>query len=385
MNRTTLRPLALAACLVVALSAQAAAQGLVDARRTREALTTFPDSQAVLFVNIQKIVRDALPRFLPPAELQKLYTEPQKVGFDVKGVEYAVVGVRMIEPPPPAGAVPVEFVVFLRGTFNADSLLSLGRIALDTQGIRATNENYNGKTIDIVDVSALNKKPDGDGDGPNKSSMPLPYKEVAATALDANTIVVGVPAYVRDAVDAAAGTGRGRLNAGLIDLASRDDNSLVSLTAALPPSVFQYLDKAPMPKNAEADRLIRSLRQVSLSAGMTALDFTMRASVNTANPSDASAISGFVRMGLAAAEKALREELTKKQGAAAEEPRAALAAINTFTNTTEGNTLLVGFSVPQKTIAALVKKNMAKKSGPGSTTTTPKGKRPARRRPARRT
>lgn len=381
MKRTFLPSLALAACVVLALTTQAAAQGLVDARRTREALSTFPDSQAVLFVNIQKIVGEALPRFVPAAELQKLYTEPQKVGFDVKGVEYAIVGVRLAEPPPPNG-VP-EFVVFLRGSFNADSLLALGRIALDTQGVKAANETYNGKTLDIVDLSSLNKKPDGDGDGPNSSSMPsMPYKEVAATALDANTIVVGVPAYVRDAVDAAAGTGRGRLNAGMIDLATRDPYSLLSFTAALPPSIFQYLEKTGMPKNSEGERLVRSLRQVSLSTGMNALDFTVKASVNTETATDASAISGFVRMGLAAAETALREELRKKRGAAAQEPRSALAAIRTFTNTTEGNTLMLGFSVPQKTVAALIKKNMAKKSGAAATAT---GRRPGtRRRPTKR-
>lgn len=407
MKRNLLPSLALAACAVLALTAQAAAQApadaqqtrqapqlerlklastvIVDAQRTRQALSTFPDSQAVLFVNIQKIVRDALPRFVPAAELQKLYTEPQKVGFDVKGVEYAIVGVRLAEPPPPNG-VP-EFVVFLRGTFNADSLLALGRIALDTQGIKAANENYGGKTLDIIDTASLKPKA-AEGDDPNKQSSgpPMPYKEVAATALDANTIVVGVPAYVRDAIDAAAGTGRGRLDAGLIDLATRDDASLVSLTAALPPSLLQYLEKTGMPKNSEAERLIRSLRQVSLSTGMTALDFTLNASVHTENAADASAISGFVRMGLAAAETALREELKKKRGAAADEPRSALAALQTFTNTAEGNTLLLGFSVPQKTVAALVKKSMAKKS-PGGAGATGKGAGAGtrRRRPAKRT
>ena len=359
MKRTFLTPLALAVCMVFAPAPQAAAQGPVDAQRTRDALTAFPDSQAVLFVNIQKIVRDALPRFVPPNDLQKLYTEPQKVGFDVKGVEYAIVGVRLTEPLPPGGAP--EFVVFLRGTFNADSLLSLARAALDTQGIKAANENYGGRTLDILDVASLNKKPGGDGgEGSSPSSPPIPYKEVAATALDANTIVVGVPAYVRAAIDA-AGSGAGRLNAGLIDLATRDPNSLVSLTAALPPSVFQYLDKTGVPKGSEADRLIRSLRQVSLSTGMTALDFTMRASVQTESAADASAISGFVRMGLTMAESGIRAELRKKRGAARQEPLAALAALRTFTNTTEDDTLLLGVSVPQKTVAALVKKNMAKK------------------------
>ncbi|HZB46112.1 MAG TPA: hypothetical protein VE360_12740 [Pyrinomonadaceae bacterium] len=359
MKRTFLTSLARAVCMVFALAPQAAAQGLVDAQRTRDALTAFPDSQAVLFVNIQKIVRDALPRFVPPKDLQKLYTEPQKVGFDVKGVEYAIVGVRFAEPAPPGGAP--EFVVFLRGTFNADSLLSLGRIALDAQGIKAANETYGGRTLDILDVASLNKKPEGDGgEGAPSSAPPIPYKEVAATALDANTIVVGVPAYVKAAIDA-AGAGAGRLDAGIIDLATRDPNSLVSLTAALPPSVFQYLDKTGVPKGSEAERLIRSLKQVSLSTGMTALDFTMRASVHTETAADASAISGFVKLGLGMAESALRKELRRKRGAARQEPLAALAALRTLTNTTDGDTLLLGVSVPQKTVAALVKKSMAKK------------------------
>ena len=365
MKRPIFPSIALVVCSILALASPATAQGLVDVQRTRQALSTFPDSQAVLFVNIQKIVREALPRFVPAKDLQKLHTEPQKLGFDVKGVEYAIVGVRLAEPAPPNG-MP-EFVLFLRGSFNADSLLALGRIALDSQGGKSTSESYGSRMIDIVDITSLDKKPESSGDGAAAPAAPssMPYKEIAVTTLDANTIVAGVPSYVKAAIDA-AGAGQGRLDAGLIDLATRDENSLWSLTATLPPSIFQYLEKTGMPKNQEAEELIRSLKQISLSTGMTALDLTLKAAINTDTAEHASAISGFVKMGLAAAESGLREELKRKRGASGQEARSALAAIRTFTNVTEGNTLHLGFSVPQSTIAALVKKNMPKPKAGGT-------------------
>lgn len=367
MKKRFLPSIALAVCFMLVFSSPLTAQSLVDAQRTRDALSTFPDSQAVLFINIQKIMRDVLPRLVPPKDLQKLYTEPQKLGFDVKGIEYAIVGVRLAEPPPP-NSVP-DFVVFLRGTFNADSLLSLGRIALDSQGAKSTTETYGSKTIDILDMASLNKKPDGAGAGSAPLPMSSPYKEIAATTLDANTIVVGVPGYVRAAIDAAGG-GQGRLDAGLIDLATSDPHSFWSLTAELPPSLMQYLQKTGAPMNGEAEELIRSVKQLSISTGATALDYTMKAAAHTDTPEHASAISGFVKMGLALAETGIREELKKKPGKNTQEARAALAVIRTFINTTEGNTLHLGLSVPQTTVAALVKKNMTPSRAGGAKATT---------------
>src|SRR3712207_3940477 len=108
--------------LLFALAQTAAAQ--TDPRR---ALSTLPDSQGVLYVNAHRVIHDVLPRVMPPAQYNKMLADAQKVGFDVRGIDYVTVGARFADPMP-ASNLP-EFVVVIHGNFNADSLLALGRMA----------------------------------------------------------------------------------------------------------------------------------------------------------------------------------------------------------------------------------------------------------------
>jgi len=362
----TLLPLA----LFFALPLSASAQNAVDARR---ALASFPDSQAVLFVNARRIVNEMLPRVMPPAEYRKMLAEAQKGGFDPRGLEYAVVGVRFAEPAP-ADGLP-EFVVVLKGGFNADALLSLARVALSAQNAKTRQESYGSKTIEVIDAATLGKIfGEGDSDKPH----PVPYTEVGLTALDANTLVVGVPSYVRSAIDAASG--RGGLKASTLDLAARDPQALWSLTADIPPTLTDTLHKVGVPANEELDQMLSWIRQVSLAQGMDAVDFTLRAAVLTDEPEHASAFSGLVRMGLLAAQTQLGQEAAKKNGKNAAEARQALTVLKTVVNRTDGSTLLVTASVPQTTVAAMVRKQMTKPPPPTIRTT----RRPPRRRTTRR-
>ena len=195
-------------------------------------------------------------------------------------------------------------------------------------------------------------------------------------ALDANTLVAGVPSYVKALVDAAGG--RGVLKSSMLDLATRDPQALWSLTVELPPTLVDYLHKTGIPSNAEADQMIGWVKQVSLAQGMDALNYTMSAAVLTDAPEHASAFSGLIRMGLLAAQTALNSEAAKLKPRDKDyaKTRAALDTLKTFVNRTEGNKLLLSVSVPQKTVADLVRKEMAK---PAPTNTKP-GRRRGRAR-----
>lgn len=356
-----LLPLALLFALVPSAAAQT---------DSRAALAGLPDSQAVLYVNAHRIIHDVLPRVMPPAEYAKMLSEAQKVGFDARGIDYVAVGARLADPAP-ANYLP-EFVVVVRGNFNADTLLALGRVMAGSQNISPRSETYGSKTLEIIDLESLNKKPEGapgaDGQGEPK---PMPYPEIAVMALDANTLVAGVPSYVKAVVDAAGG--RGALKSSMVDLAARDPQALWSLTVEPPPVLVDYLHKVGAPSNKEFDQMIDWVKQVSLAHGMDALNYSMSASVLTDTPEHASAFSGLIRMGLLAAQTGLSSEAAKQTPRHKDyaRTRAALDAIKGFVNRTEGNTLLLSVSVPQKAVHDLVK-NEWKPTKPAKPTTAPR-------------
>lgn len=372
MFKSTPVRLLLPLALLFALAQAAAAQAPVDARA---ALSSLPDSQAVLYVNARRIVNEVMPRMMPPAEYQKMLAEGQKVGFDVRGIEYVAVGARLADPPP-ANNLP-EFVVVMRGNFNADTLLALGRVLAGSQNIQPRSETYGSKTIEVIDMTAFDAKPAANGE-PTEKPKPSPYPEIAVTALDQNTLVAGVPSYVKAMVDAAGG--RGAMRSSMVDLAARDPQALWSLTVELPENTVDYLRKTGMPINGEAEQMVRWVKQISLAQGMDALNYSLSTTVLTDAPEHASAFSGLVRMGLLGAQTALNQQAAKMTPTHKDyaKTRTALGVLKTFVNRTEGNTLILSATVAQKDVASLVKQEFAKK--PAATKRAPRsGRRPRRR------
>ncbi|HEX8115881.1 MAG TPA: hypothetical protein VF521_01290 [Pyrinomonadaceae bacterium] len=362
MSKVKLARLSLPLALLFALAQAAAAQ-----TGARLALSGLPDSQAVLYVNAHRIVNDLMPRVMPPAEYAKMLTEAKKVGFDARGIDYVVVGARLADPPP-ANYLP-EFVVVIHGNFNADTMLVLGRALAGSQNITPRSETYGSKTLEIIDLQSIGRKewPTGaDGQGEAKPNS-MPYPEVAVMALDANTLVAGVPSYVKAVVDAAGG--RGALKSSMVDLAARDPQALWSLTVEPPPALIDYLHKYGAPSNKEFDEMIDWVKQVSLGQGMDALNYTMSVSLTTDTPEHASAFSGLVRMGLLAAQTGLNSEVAKLKPRDKDyaKARAALTTVNNLVNRTEGNTLLLSVSVPQKAVGDLLKSEMGRKSSAPAT------------------
>src|SRR5438477_2979655 len=168
--------------LSFALPLSASAQAPVDARR---ALSSFPDSQAVLFINARRIVNEMLPRVMPPAEYRKMLAQAQNGGFDPRGLEYAAIGMRFAEPAP-TGGLP-EFVVLIKGGFNADALLSLARVTLSSQNAKTRQESYGSKSIKIIDTTTLSKI--FDEESGNQKPRTISYPEIGLTAIDGSKLV----------------------------------------------------------------------------------------------------------------------------------------------------------------------------------------------------
>lgn len=343
----------------------------------RTALAAFPDSQAVLFINARRIVNEMMPRLMPPADYKKMLAEAQKVGLDVRELDYAAIGVRFAEPAPASG-LP-EFVMIIRGDFNADALLAIARIGLESEKIQRRQETYGSKTLEIIDTTGVERQmTGGTDDKPGEQPKPSPYPEMAVTTLDSNTILVGVPAYVKAAIDSTGGAGR--LKASTLELAAHDPQALWSLTAEIPATLSNDMHKYGVPANQELDQMLGWMKQISISQGMSALDYTLHAALLTDQPEHASAFSGLLRMGLLAAQTALSKEAAKKGSKDAVKAQQALGALKTVVNRAEGSTLVLSVAVPQKTVAALVTDAMSKKPTPATGKRKPGTRRATRRR-----
>lgn len=346
----------------------------VRAQDARGALTNFPESQAVLYINARRLINEAAPSVVPAEALNKALAETRQF-IDLNGLEYVIAGARL------KGDMSVkqmpEFLLIVRGTFSAEGLLSGARML--------GQDMYTQETIGTRTVSLFNlNKPAADG-GAGQSPKKFPIDQIAAVALDANTIAIGIPAYLRDALDASTGGGRPRLKPELVDLALRDANSLVSLVADIPPGMSQHIRAAGAPPNAEMERMVDAVRQVQLAVTMQPTTFGVQSIVRMDDPAKASALSGLVNVGVGFLKGEIQKELQKVSNSSKAETAAALRLLESLTNTARGNELELNVSFQQSALADLIKQLATAKKPQGVASPAPGAKKApgARRRSAR--
>jgi hypothetical protein len=347
------------------------------AQDAKTALSSFPESQAVLYINARRLINEAAPNVVPPEVLNKALADVKQF-IDLNGIEYVIAGARL-RGEPSAKQLP-EFLLVMRGNFSADALVSGARMM--GQDMYA-QETHGAKTLTVF---TLNKPAPPDG---NKSAAKFPIDQIAATALDANTIAVGIPSYLKDAIDASAGGGRSRLKPELVDLALRDANTLVSLVAEMPASASQYVRALGMPPNAEAERMLDAVRQVQLSVNMQPAIFGVQTIIRMDGAEQASALSGLINIGAGFAKGEISKDLQKKSGGDREDMTTLLRVLETFTNTASNNEVVLGLNFQQAGLAEVIKRQMAPKKREATPAPAPAEKKnvptPRRRGRAKRT
>jgi hypothetical protein len=382
----------LSTLLLLAASAAIAAAQTPDSS-ARAALSALPESQAVVYMNARRIMNEVLPRVVKSPELLKGVAElKQNLNVDARNIEFVVAGVRLTNEGAP-GVVPVEFGLVVRGGFDSAALLSFARMS--AQG-KYRQETRAGKTVDVFKIDYDGEKKDENKDAADKPTTDAPPadapkpknelpSEIAAVALDADSILVGTQTYVFAALDARS-NGGARLSPALSDLAMRDPDALVSLAAQLPPNVSKYLDDATGKGaggnflNDETRRLLDSVRQAQASLNMTATRYGVQTILRMDTPEDARALSGLVRFGLNAMEgEASRGAAGRRRPTRSEQM--GLSIVRSITNVVAGNEVQLGVGVPQTTAAAFFSDTFGGGRGKvPATTPARRARRPARRR-----
>ena len=249
----------------------------------QEVIANLPESDAVVTINMRRIVNETLPRLLTAEQMSgvqsALAKAKQVAGFDVGNIEAAVIGLRLNRSAPLSAP---SMLLVLRGSFNADAMVSLVKVGLSG---KTHDEKYGAKTLTLLKLSDV--MPGGGGAAPR-------VVEIALVALDGGTLAAGVPAYVKAALD--TGAGKEHIKPELVRLAGREPDSLIRIAGLVPQGLFAGLLPKEAQGNQEIARLAGSIEQIYIGLNMDAQGFPLSLVLKTSTAENAHAIAGFLQM-----------------------------------------------------------------------------------------
>jgi hypothetical protein len=324
-------------------------------------LAALPASDVVGFVDLRRILTEIAPRIFAknPAMLVKLTTAldevQKKTGVSILSVDRIAVGLRFFgQIMRNVKKEDVGIVVLVHGDFDASAFIAA--LKRETKG-KVAESTYGGKIIYSEPMPAPPKKR-GERETP------------AITVLDANTLAIGDLPQVRAAID--AGTGTGRVDSSLVQLATRDSGTLVGSAANVPDSIKQtFGEKAPKDEMAQGIvKLVNGISQLYVSLGATQTDFNISLGARFASAEQAQSAADML-LGL-------------RQQAGSQIPDAqARALIESLQITAQGDELQIKSEIKnevvQGLVASIIQDNEPKKATPGKARPTTKSRRTRRR------
>lgn len=366
------QPLGLILILLV-LSTTAMAQATLSAPSTTpstgaaatqsalNSLATLPEAETLIYFNPQRILNQAAPRLMPAKDLAIMRQAFEEIrlnaGIDPSKVEYVVLAVRFRKPAVDLGFNPPEVMAVAGGDFNAESLLTLAKLA---SGGKLREETYGAKTLNLMTIDPIAKEAE-------KNPILQSFAELGVVALNATTLALGSPGYLKAAIDAEGGTGR--ISSESLNSLLRDPNALVS-AAGSPWSAFAK--SFGMRGTEAAERAARCESQLGdfyVAITMDAANFVLRGSMNADNPDTAKIMKNLLS-GLLVHAQSFPEPTAQ-------------AALKTLTLTAEDSEVVLRADVPPQMILDFIKTQTAprkEETAPMKSTTPAKKRAPVRRK-----
>ncbi len=314
------------------------------------ALSSLPEADMLLYANPQRIFNEVVPRLMPPNEVEKMrmgFEEIKKsAGFDPTKVDYVVFAIRFQKPTADLNFQPPEFMLVSSGDFSAEALLGLARMA--TQG-KLREEKYGDKTLGLMTIDPVAREAE-------KNPILKSFSEVGVVALNGNTLATGTPAYLRAAIDAAAG--KGRINAETLNSLVRDPNAIVSLAGRPWNSFAKSFGILGTETTAREPRCVINMGDFYAALTMDQTNFMIRGVSNADNPDTAKILANLYTMLLRFATGSIKEP-------------AAQSLLNGLAITAEGDEVLVRADVPQQMVMDLIKQQMKPKMEDEATSAPP--------------
>ncbi len=328
-------------------------------------LSNLPEADTFIFINPRRILNEAAPRLMPEKELAEMRSAfeqaKQFAGLDPAKVDYIVLAIRFRKPSAELAFMPPEYMAVASGDFSSESLLGLARAA---SGGKLRDETYGAKTLSLMTIDPIAKEAE-------KNPVLKSFSEVAIVSLSPTTLAVGSTAYLKAAVDAAAGNGR--ISPESLASLLRDPSALISIAGSPLGSFSKSFGLLGTEANARAPRCDSKFGDFYAAVTMDATNFMLRGAMNADNPDTAkiinSLLSGLLR-----------------QAASSVPDITAQSVFKTLTVTPQENEVVLHADIPQQMVVDFIKEKMTQKQQEAVTgeSNPPSVKKPAVKRRTRR-
>lgn len=321
------------------------------------ALASLPDADVLIYVSPQRILNDALPKFMPATELAKMRASfadlKKSAGIDPTTVEYLVIAARFHKPAGDLSFVGPDVMAVAGGDFSADSLFTLAQLYMQSAG---RMEKHGSKTIAVMTVPAIASEAE-------KTPLLKSLVEMGIVPLSANSIAVGNFPYLKSAVDAAEGSGR--INPATLESLMRDPNVLIAATGAPLTSMFKSLGLFGTETTPRDSRCNTPFGNFYSAVTINGANISLRGAMNADNPDTAKIISGLLA-GL------------MQQGINAVPDKEAQSILQTIKMTPKDDEVVWEADIPDKVVADMFAPKPPKVMAP------PPAPKPTPKRPIRR-
>ena len=347
--------LLLTAVAVLALAPKALAQN------PQAALATLPEADALIYVSPQRILNEAAPRVMDPAEMTKAraaFADMKKsAGVDPSTIEYLVIAVRFHKPAADLSFVAPDIMAVVGGDFSSDSLMTLGQLYLQDK-VRV--EKYGSKSITLMKIDPIAAQAE-------KNPILKPLAEIGAVPLNANSLAIGNLRYLKSAIDAA--DGNGRISPAALESLLRDPNALIAASGAPLASFAKSFGLMGLENTTRESRCDTPFGNFYAAVTMTGTNFTLRGAMNADNPDTAKIInnllSGLMQQGISSIPDKNAQTI--------------LQALKMFARENE---IVWEADIPEKTVADFIRSQSTPKKDEQATSSAP-AKRPVRKKRTR--
>ena len=352
MRQTSSKLLLLALLAICSLAVRAVAQ------TPSAALASLPEADALIYISPQRILNEAAPRVLSPAEITKMRAEfadiKTSAGVDPSAVEYLVLAVRFNKPATNLSFVAPDVMIVAGGDFSSDSLMSLAQVYLQD---KARVEKHGSKSITVMTIDPIAAEA-------QKNPILKPFVELGAVPLSGNSIAIGNLPYLRAAIDAA--DGNGRISAATLESLFRDPNVLMAASGAPLASFAKSFGLLGLENTSRESRCDTRFGNFYAAVTMTGTNFSLRGAMNADNPDTAKIINNLI-------------SALMQQGISAVPDKNAQTILQGLKMSARDNEIVWEADIPEKVVADYLKpspKDPAATSTPVKTT----AKRPVRRK-----